>query len=179
MQPFALVEDELNVDLQMRTVLKTPVPRVFTWSSNAQNPIGAEYILMEKAAGIQLRYVWPPMDIKARLPVVKALARYQKLWSSTTFRGIGSLYYAEDMRGCKAVPCVYTNGKGEQIQDSRYMIGPCTGRKFSDDGRSVVSFDRGPCKSPCRIQVSAAHHLTRDVCRGVWISRRLSRACLH
>ncbi|CAG8891147.1 unnamed protein product [Penicillium egyptiacum] len=38
-----------------RNVLNLPFPRVYAWSSRAlENPLGAEYILMEKQAGVVL-----------------------------------------------------------------------------------------------------------------------------
>jgi hypothetical protein len=127
-------------------MFRTPAPKVYAWSSNAENPVGAEYIIMEKVAGIQLDRVWPTMDIKDRFTVVKAIAGYQKSWLSTSFPHIGALYYAQDIRNCRPFGCVYTNHDGVEINDSRFLIGPCTGREFIDDGRASVIFDRGPCE---------------------------------
>jgi ABC-type antimicrobial peptide transport system permease subunit len=41
--------------------LGVPVPKVLAWSSNAENEVGAEYIIMEKVQGIQLKEVWDVM----------------------------------------------------------------------------------------------------------------------
>jgi len=40
-----------------RTILDVPVPKVLGWSSTAENPVQAEYILMEEAQGTQLHKV--------------------------------------------------------------------------------------------------------------------------
>ncbi|MCJ1334838.1 hypothetical protein MMC09_000103 [Bachmanniomyces sp. S44760] len=81
-----------------RDVLETPIPKVYTWNSKAQsNTVGAEYIIMQKAPGVQLEHVWKGMDIEDRLKVVKQIVRYQRKWTSTSFKEFGSLYFAEDV----------------------------------------------------------------------------------
>ncbi|GFN11009.1 phosphotransferase enzyme family protein [Aspergillus tubingensis] len=101
--------------------LSTPVPKVLAWSSNAsENPIGAEYIIMEKVRGVQLDNVWPRMDIKQRFELVKTIARYQKAWMSKSFTKYGSLYYSKDLQSSG---CILVNEDGSQID---------------------VDFDRGP-----------------------------------
>ncbi|KAL9607872.1 MAG: hypothetical protein Q9167_007261 [Letrouitia subvulpina] len=98
---------------------------------------------MEKLSGIQLEVVWSGMKIEDRLTVVKAIARYQKAWMSCSFNQIGSLYFAEDLDG-STQSSLYTDGRGIEISNSRFAIGPSVGREFSDDRRSAVEFDRGP-----------------------------------
>lgn len=67
-----------------RDVLGTPIPKVFAWSSKAQeNPVGAEYIIMENVSGIELEHVWPSMGIEDRFTLVKAIAGFlQEIWES-------------------------------------------------------------------------------------------------
>lgn len=47
-----------------------PVPKVLAWSSDPTNPVGAEYIIMEKASGIQLFGTWGAMDDSDRFGLV-------------------------------------------------------------------------------------------------------------
>jgi hypothetical protein len=54
------------------------VPKVYAWNSRAENPVGAEYIVMEKAPGIQLSDVWNDMKIGAKMQLRLNLATYQK-----------------------------------------------------------------------------------------------------
>jgi hypothetical protein len=92
---------------QARNVLGTPVPKVFGWSSKAQeNPVGAEYILMEKVPGIELERVWPSMKIGDRLTLVKAIVGFQKAWTSVSFKKFGGLYYAKDLETNRKWPTV-------------------------------------------------------------------------
>lgn len=101
---------------------------------------------MEKISGIQLDQVWPTMNINDKFAVVKSLNRYQKSWLSASFPYVGALYFAQDIEKGSCLDCEYQNHDEERIKDPGYVIGPCTGRDFSDDGRSSLVFDRGPCK---------------------------------
>ena len=130
----------------MRNILETPVPKVYAWSSKAQNNVvGAEYIIMEKLPGVQLSVVWAGMGIEDRLTVTKAVARYQKAWTSVSFKQFGSLYYPEDLDE-STHSISYTNHNDITVTDARFAIGPSTARGFSDYKRSNVEFSSGPCK---------------------------------
>ncbi|RAK96065.1 phosphotransferase enzyme family protein [Aspergillus ibericus CBS 121593] len=127
----------------VRNELSTPVPRVLAWSSEAnENPVGAEYIIMEKAEGVQLDKVWPKMDIKKRFELVKTIAEYQKAWMSRSFTQYGSLYYSSGLPNIEG--CVLVKEDGSNCKEHRFAVGPTTGREFLDDGRIDVDFDRGP-----------------------------------
>ncbi len=108
---------------------------------------------MEKLPGVQLDAVWAKMEIQDRFTVAKAIARYQKAWMSCSFNHYGSLYYTEDLDGHTQSP-LYTDCNDVPITSSRFVVGPSTGRGFSDDERSRIEFDRGPCKTKGRIRRS-------------------------
>ncbi|KAL9121399.1 MAG: hypothetical protein Q9187_002038 [Circinaria calcarea] len=129
-----------------RNILGTPVPKVFAWNSRAQNnPVGAEYIIMEKPPGISLDEVWPKMDIRDRFTIVKAIALYQKAWMSVSFTKFGSLYYAQDLDEEHSPQSpLYIDQYNVEVTNPKYAIGPSTGREFIDAGRLDVNFDRGP-----------------------------------
>jgi len=132
----------------VRNVLQTPVPEVFAWSSRAQeNAVGAEYVIMEKTAGVELEQVWPTIKTEDRLAIVQKIANYQKNWTSVSFKKYGSLYYSKDLISRSDNETLYTDADGVDVNDSRFSIGPSTGREFIDNGRVGVDFDRGPCKS--------------------------------
>jgi hypothetical protein len=50
----------------VRTVLKLPVPRVLDWSATNENPVQAEYIIMDKARGSQLHEVWQDFSLHTK-----------------------------------------------------------------------------------------------------------------
>lgn len=64
---------------------------------------------------------------------------------------IRSLYYFKDLGQSGSDP-LYTNSKGVDIVNSRFAIGPSTGRKFHDNERQTFEFDRGPCKTPASLK---------------------------
>ncbi|KAL9039161.1 MAG: hypothetical protein Q9214_004988 [Letrouitia sp. 1 TL-2023] len=143
-RPHFTTSSEVATMEFVRKILGSPVPKVYAWSSRAQNnTVGAEYIIMEKLSGVQLEVVWSGMKMEDRLTVVKAIARHQKAWMSCSFSQIGSLYFAEDLDR-EPQSSLYTDSRGIEITNSRFAIGPSTGRGFSDDRRSAVEFDRGP-----------------------------------
>ncbi|CAD6444631.1 e0f26d8e-30fa-4e00-934e-4dc87380c179 [Sclerotinia trifoliorum] len=128
-----------------RNVLGAPVPKVFAWSSTAQeNPVGAEYIIMEKVPGIELEHVWPSMGIEDRFTLVKAITGFQKAWASVSFKKFGGLYYAKDLEERTGNEPLYTDANGIDITNAKFAIGPSTGRELIDNGRANVGFDSGP-----------------------------------
>ncbi|PYI11902.1 hypothetical protein BO78DRAFT_302318 [Aspergillus sclerotiicarbonarius CBS 121057] len=123
----------------VRNELSTPVPRVLAWSSKAnENPVGAEYIIMEKVEGVQLDKVWPKMDIKKRFELVKTISGYQKAWMSTSFTQYGSLYYSSDLPNSEG--CVLVKEDESDFEEHRFAVGPTTGREFFDDGNNVYQY---------------------------------------
>lgn len=100
---------------------------------------------MEKVPGVPLDLVWASMGIEERLNIVKAIAGYQKAWTSFAFKEFGSLYYAEDLDVAPQRP-FSVDFQGDAITIPRFAVGPSTGREFYDDGRATIKFHRGPCK---------------------------------
>ncbi|KAL3425182.1 hypothetical protein PVAG01_04463 [Phlyctema vagabunda] len=141
---FTTASEVATMDF-VRNVLKTPVPKVFAWSSKAkENPVGAEYIIMEKVPGIELERVWPTMKTEDRLTVVQTIAKYQKSWTSVSFKKYGSLYYTTDIDTDSDNEALYTDADGTAVKNSTFSIGPSTGRELIDERRMTVEFDRGP-----------------------------------
>lgn len=101
---------------------------------------------MEKVPGIELERVWPSMRIGDRFTLVKAIASFQKAWTSVYFRKFGGLYYAKDLEERTGNEPLYTDANGVDITDTKFAIGPSTGREFIDNKRMTIDFDRGPCK---------------------------------
>ena len=133
--------------LQARNTLQAPVPKVYAWNSRADDAVGAEYIIMEKMAGVQLSEVWKSMKLVDKMQLRLNLAFYQEIWLSISFRQFGGLYYKQDVESETYKEYLYTNKKGEKVHDGRFTIGPMTGRDWSDCGRAALKYDRGPCKN--------------------------------
>ncbi|EFE38458.1 hypothetical protein TRV_06882 [Trichophyton verrucosum HKI 0517] len=142
---FTTASEVATMDF-VRNILGTPAPKVLGWSSGTDNPVGAEYIIMEKIPGVQLETLWNKLDVEMKVNIVKEIAGYQRGWTLTSFPQYGSIYYKEDIPN--ATSLTYTNKNGEQVTDDRFTVGPSTSRQHFDDGRASVKFDRGPWGSP-------------------------------
>ncbi|KAK2875088.1 hypothetical protein FQN49_001784 [Arthroderma sp. PD_2] len=131
----------------VRNILGTPAPKVYSWSPCATNPVGAEYIIMEKMPGVQLRQVWNNMKLVDKMNLRLDVARHQSAWLSVTFSSFGGIYYARDLPNSQREGHLYTDDKGNKLWDSRFAIGPITGREWFDCGRATLDCDRGPWNS--------------------------------
>lgn len=134
--------------LKVRTVLQTPVPEVYAWSSKAAgNPVGAEFIIMEEARGVPLSHKWPTLHGDDKLNLIEKIVDIESTLVSTSFRGFGSLYYTKDLEHPTRKDVLYTDTTGRPTVNAQFSIGPTTDRKSFDDDRASVDFDRGPCEA--------------------------------
>lgn len=121
----------------MRSVLGTPVPKVLSWYSSADNPVAAEYILMENARGVPLSSLWDKLGVRVKLKVLEKVAAYQQRWSQARFTQYGSLYYRGDLEQSSSSPGLqYTDKDGNYAVDERFAVGPSVSRQNVDDGRA-------------------------------------------
>ncbi|KAF7173882.1 hypothetical protein CNMCM5623_006128 [Aspergillus felis] len=116
----------------LRNVLDIPVPRVLAWSSPFRpNPVGSEYMLMERVRGRQLSGVWDAMSEAQRFGLVKSLVEIERKLASAQFTNNGSLYYKD------------TYPYGKELT-GKFVIGPTTERSFWEDEKRGLDIDRGP-----------------------------------
>ncbi|KAI1565008.1 hypothetical protein PtrEW13061_011952, partial [Pyrenophora tritici-repentis] len=66
-----------------------PVLKVLAWSSDASNPVGAEYIVMERAPGQQLFTTWSAMTIEEQFDLVEQLTKFEAELASIQFPANG------------------------------------------------------------------------------------------
>ncbi|RDW64359.1 uncharacterized protein DSM5745_09770 [Aspergillus mulundensis] len=81
--------------LQSRTSIR--VPRVFAWSSDAANPVGAEFIIMEKIGGVALAETWATMSTLQRYKVIDQVVQVEKELAGIAFPAYGSLFLRESL----------------------------------------------------------------------------------
>ncbi|KAF2995261.1 hypothetical protein E8E13_003826 [Curvularia kusanoi] len=126
----------------VRNVLNIPAPRVYGWSSSTDNPVGAEYILMERTKRIDLDKVWSEMSWDDRFEIVNTLAGYEKTFVSAKVPMIGSLYYAKDVPDPSAAQ--FLDSSRSTDNGKAFVVGPTTHRTFFDHKRDLVEVHRGP-----------------------------------
>lgn len=131
---------------QVRNVSGLPVPEIYAWSSEASsNSVGAEYIIMEKASGVELTRVWPKLLGNERGKIVRQIVQFQKSFTASSFPGIGSLYYAESLdNGVSSIP-VKRGPLETTSRSKKFVIGPINDQRFFEEGRGDIDCDRGPC----------------------------------
>ncbi|KAF2132436.1 phosphotransferase enzyme family protein [Dothidotthia symphoricarpi CBS 119687] len=138
---FTTASEAATMDY-VRNVLGIPAPRVYDWSCSKDNPVGSEYILMERSGGVELSKIWDNMPWGQRLEIVRTLVGYEKAFVSASFPMYGSLYYAKDLLS----PSLGQFLDPADSRDKReaFVVGPTTNRAFFDQGRDSSEIDRGP-----------------------------------
>ncbi|KAG9228229.1 kinase-like domain-containing protein [Amylocarpus encephaloides] len=133
-----------------RTVLNIPVPKVYAWSAAANNPVEAEYIIMEEAPGTQLEDVWNDKTISDKTNIVKGLVEIEKKLLSVSFTRYGNIYFASDaFSGCEAAKVVGDiPAELKRVVEERFTIGPVVDRDFWNGKRASMTIDRGPWENP-------------------------------
>ena len=119
----------------LRTVLKLPVPEVLVYSATSDNPVGAEYILMERVEGESLSSRWLSLTTDEVKDIMTQIADIERKIFDFHFPAYGSLYYKKDLDGETQIPIV-----------ENFVIGPVSARQFWHGERSKTEIDRGPCR---------------------------------
>ncbi|KAJ9196680.1 hypothetical protein DTO164E3_6210 [Paecilomyces variotii] len=110
---------------------------VYAWNACAAgNPVGAEYIIMEKSDGVLLSSKWPTMSMKEKHQLTQCIIGFERSLLSHHFENIGSLYYETDL--------ARSQDKFSTTAYSGFVVGPTTDRKFLEDGRRTFDSDKGP-----------------------------------
>ncbi|KAE8146871.1 phosphotransferase enzyme family protein [Aspergillus avenaceus] len=140
--PRYVVASEVATLDFLRNVLDIPVPKVLSWSSPSRhNPVGVEYILMERVNGRQLSEVWDTMSEAERFGLVKSLVEIEKKLVSSSFAFHGSLYYKDTFPYGTSIAKSFET---ERESMSSFVIGPTTQRSFWEDEKQELDIDRGP-----------------------------------
>jgi hypothetical protein len=130
--------------LAVHTHTKIPVPKVLAWDSDPSNPVGAEYIIMEKAPGVQLFNVWDDMSDDDQLSIVKRLSELEGELTRISFPANGSLYLRTSMADNDAHIAL----DHDMDPNGRFCIGPSCERGLDlDKTKSLRSqINTGPYK---------------------------------
>ncbi|EAS37376.3 phosphotransferase enzyme family protein [Coccidioides immitis RS] len=155
---FTTASEVATMDF-LRNILHLPVPKVYAWSSKAsENPVGAEYIIMEKQAGVMLSDVWESMKGKQKAHIVLQVVDFEKTLTSTKFTKVGALYYKDDLPAMLDTSSpLYVDKDGKEVHSAKFGIGPTNHRSFFDFGRGKLDIDHGPWSTPAEFMIAIAH----------------------
>lgn len=135
--------DEIS---QLRDVLRLPVPPIFTWSSDPGNPVGAEYIIEERAPGVKLGTLWKQWPRENKLKIIQQIAVMEEQLASVKFRKHGSIYFKEDIQGhLRDETNILLEDPSISTDVSRFAMGPLASVELWQSGRESMELDRGPC----------------------------------
>lgn len=129
-----------------------PVPKVYAWSSNAENEVGTEYIIMEKAPGKPLQDRWFSLTPKEQLRLVTSYVGVERKLFSIPFGSYGSIYYSTSLPQHLQAH-LHSGTGGENGDISRFCIGPVADYMFWRGKRADLGVDRGPCESKTLIRI--------------------------
>ncbi|EPQ51183.1 hypothetical protein GLOTRDRAFT_141032 [Gloeophyllum trabeum ATCC 11539] len=145
----------------VRSHLGVPVPAVLSWSSHSeQTPVKAEYIIMEKAPGIEVSTVWDKLSRRQQRELVINWLEIEKRLMAPISGGYGSLYYRADVE-----PSQYLSLYPNDEYQSDFVVGPSVERHFWSDERSSMDVDRGPWEDPLSYVLAVAN------CERRWIEK--------
>ncbi|EZF31081.1 hypothetical protein H101_05301, partial [Trichophyton interdigitale H6] len=116
-----------------------PVPRVLGYSANNSNPVGAEYLLLEKIDGSPFGDRWFTIGNKSRAKIMKQIVAVETRFMSITFPASGSLYYRKDLASSE--PNVLLP---EQTTADDIVVGPIAQYEWWYKERASLDVDRGP-----------------------------------
>ncbi|KAE8148907.1 phosphotransferase family protein [Aspergillus avenaceus] len=124
-----------------------PVPRVYAYSADANNPVGSEYIIMEKLPGRPLADRWFELSDRERLKVLLQLVQLEAKLHAIELPASGSIYYSSHLP---------SDSPRIVIPDSDFCVGPSAALKWWYAERASLSIDRGPCEDPIDVLRSPA-----------------------
>lgn len=74
-----------------------PIPKVYSWSSTPKDPIGSEYIIMEKAQGTPLQKTWYSMTVGERLQMVEKVVLLERKLFKISLPACGAIYFKDNL----------------------------------------------------------------------------------
>ncbi|KAG1847194.1 hypothetical protein DFJ58DRAFT_798363 [Suillus subalutaceus] len=90
--PKDKLESEVATCKMLAAFTNIPVPRIYAWNSDASNPVGAEYMILDKIKGTPASNNWGNLSEEVKKTVVSQVARYFLEIFSLRFESSGSLY---------------------------------------------------------------------------------------
>ncbi|RDL42516.1 Uncharacterized protein BP5553_02495 [Venustampulla echinocandica] len=129
----------------LRDVLNIPTPRIISWSADRNNPVGAEYILEEKAPGRPLGSLWCQWPMKFKLEIMEQIVEIEQRLASTKFVKSGCIYFRDDIaEEMSSDNAIITSMPWNLSLLKRFKLGPLV---FSDPwrgDRTHMGMNRGP-----------------------------------
>ncbi|KIK64973.1 hypothetical protein GYMLUDRAFT_980222 [Collybiopsis luxurians FD-317 M1] len=131
--------------------LGIPVPRVLAWCADASStPVQSEYIVMERASGIELGRVWDQLSSDQRDGVVRKLVTIKKLMMNPFFKPTGVSFTAVTL-----TLLLHTIGLRRKMQNDIKAVS--LRERSWIQNYSIANPNPGPFDPPLHIQNQQSH----------------------
>lgn len=118
-----------------------PVPTILDWSDTTHNEIGAEYIFMIPAEGVQLQRQWEEMNPVEHLHCIESVTHTMRQMTDLQFPAYGSIYFDD-----APIP----NHQKRRFVEG-FCIGPlCSSRAWNCGAGEGQLYRNNDNKGPCR-----------------------------
>ena len=156
--PFFTTASEVATLEFVREVLGIRAPRVFAWSADASaNPVGTEYIIMEKMSGVESHNRWNHIAKGPEVfPLLDGVFDIERSFERAPFSQIGSLYFKDDVPADLRDRPLFRPGSLPEddtelhrrldAAKDKYRVGPIADRQWWRFERAQATYDHGPCK---------------------------------
>ncbi|RAL12649.1 phosphotransferase family protein [Aspergillus homomorphus CBS 101889] len=141
---YTLASEAATLDYLRLQGIRTP--EVYAWCGTKANPVGAEYIVMERLEGIPLGERWYALTPKEHHKIMKQIVEWETRLMSLQFPASGSLYYTQDLSPERRVQLPASNLNGKP-----FCIGPIAHYSWWHDRRDHLDIDRGPWQSSIEV----------------------------
>ncbi|RFU30085.1 hypothetical protein B7463_g6233, partial [Scytalidium lignicola] len=125
----------------LRDALNIPTPRILAWCADQNNPVGAEYILEEKAPGVPLGSLWYQWPMKFKLQMIQQIVEIEQQLTSTKFMKSGCIYFKGDIPISTAL---VTKPPLRSSLLERFTLGPLVSSGLWRGHRAGMDMHRGP-----------------------------------
>ncbi len=121
-----------------------PVPRVYACSSDAENEVGTEYVIMKKPPGKQLdESRWICLTEKEVVYLVTSYIDIERMLFSFPLDSYGSLYYKHNLPSHLEAGLYRPEAVDQSGDAGKFCIGPATDHLFWRGRHSHLDLNRG------------------------------------
>ncbi|KAH8732087.1 kinase-like domain-containing protein [Phaeosphaeriaceae sp. PMI808] len=113
-----------------------PTPRILGYAID-ENPVGSEYVLMEKQPGQPIGDAWFDLSEQQRLQVLHDVVRLEAKLFSIYLPASGSIYHTHDLKPITSNVII-------PGMNGQFCVGPYAGLRWWFGKRGTLDLDRGP-----------------------------------
>ncbi|KLO17666.1 hypothetical protein SCHPADRAFT_900408 [Schizopora paradoxa] len=147
------MESEAATKLYIRARTNVPVPKIHFWDSDPDNPVGAEYMVVERVPGESAADVWDTFSKDQKSFVMEQLAGHISEVFNLRIESIGSLYVHKDHLKRAWKKSMKLFDKDVDDDATEFEVGPVVCTLYCSDPEDefprshVKNPNRGPFKS--------------------------------